>query len=168
MSTLIDVTEATPGRASLWGRRGFLVVLLLFVVAGGTGFLGVRDATSAATDNGYDLTVTYAAMARAGLDVPLEITVHHTGGFGQQLVVSISGDYFDIFETQGFTPDPSAATRDAERLLLTFDAPAGDTFMFSYDAYIQPSSQRGQDAQIAVIDDGKPLVSADLSTWLWP
>lgn len=167
-STLADVTDDGSGRGALWGRRVFLALLLVFVLAGATGLLGVRSATVSASDQGYDLSVEYAASARAGLDVPLEIRVHHEGGFGNQVVISITGDYFDIFETQGFTPDPSAATRGADDLQLTFDAPPGDTFVVAYDAYIQPSSQQGRDAVVTVVDDGTPVVSTSLSTWLWP
>ena len=31
-----------------------------------------------------------------------------------------------MFETQGFSPEPSSETADGSRVYLTFDAPAGE------------------------------------------
>ena len=173
MATLDDVVGSV-GRRAVLGRRSFIAVLVAFVLAGATGLLGVREATTAtssgasASSGGYELTVTYASVARAGLDVPLVVTVHRRGGFGKELVLGISADYLDIFETQGFNPDPTEATRDGDLLRLTFAAPPGETFRFSYDAYIQPSSQQGEDAIICVLEDGRQVASVSLTTHLVP
>lgn len=156
-------------RGALWVRRAGLCVLLAFVLAGVTGLLGVRTGTSTASGNGYDLSVTYASVARAGLDVPWQVTVSHPGGFGKEVVLAVTGDYFDIYETQGFTPDPSSGVRDADTLYLTFDAPDGDVLRVSYDAYIQPSAQVGREATVSVVDaDLRPLTSVDIDTHLVP
>jgi len=167
-STLDDVCETSTPRAASWGRRGFLALLLVFVMLGASGYLGVHSRSATASSNGYTLDVHYAQFARAGLDVPLVVTVTHAGGFGKQLVLAVTSDYFDIFETQGFYPDPSATTRDGDTLFLTFDAPTGDVFRFSYDAYIQPSSQRGKSATVTVVDAGVPVVSTHITTHLLP
>ncbi len=156
-------------RTGLWGRRAFLSVLLVVVLAGLSGLLGVHTATARASAHGYDLDVTYAKIARAGLDAPWQVTVTHPDGFDKEVVIAVTGDYFDIFETQGFTPEPSASVRDATTLYLTFDAPEGDVFTVAYDAYIQPSSQVGRDATVSVADaDQAPLVSVDITTHLLP
>jgi hypothetical protein len=80
----------------------------------------------------------------------------------------VTGDYFDIYETQGFTPEPSEATRDGDTLYLTFAAPPGDTFVLDYDAYIQPASQIGQDGTISVVEGSERLASVDFHTRLLP
>ena len=152
----------------MWGRRGFLSLLLVFVLAGATGLLGVRSRTETVRAGGYTLSLEHAVVARAGLDVPFQVTVRRPGGFGSSLQLAITGDYFDIYETQGFNPDASAATRDAHTLYLTFDAPAGDTFTMSYDAYIQPSSQLGRSGTISVESHGRALASLDFTTHLLP
>jgi len=38
--------------------------------------------------------------------------VTHPGGLGKEVTLAISGDYLNIFETQGFHPTPSDETRD--------------------------------------------------------
>ena len=67
----------------------------------------------------------YAATARAGLDVPFTATVRHEGGLGKEVTLAVTADYLDIFETQGFTPEPSSTSAMADTLYLTFDAPPG-------------------------------------------
>ncbi len=168
-STLSGLETGRQQRTGLWGRRAFLCVLLVVVLAGAAGLLGVRTTTSSASAGGYTLDVTYASTARAGLDVPWQVRIDNPDGFGKEVTVAVTGDYFDIYETQGFTPEPSTSVRDADTLYLTFDAPDGTTFKVDYDAYIQPSSQVGRDATVSVVDaDLRPLVSVAIDTHLLP
>jgi hypothetical protein len=167
-STLEGIETRAEGRLAIWSRRAFLMLLTAVVLAGLGGFLGVRTETEAAHAGGYRLSLRHAETARAGLDVPWEVTVTHEGGFGKDVTLAVTGDYFDIYETQGFTPDPSDATRDGDTLYLTFAAPPGDTLVVSYDAYIQPSSQVGRDGTLSVLEDGSPIVSVDFDTFLLP
>jgi hypothetical protein len=153
---------------ALWARRVVLAVLALVVVADLLGLLGVHTSTATASRDGYSMSLRYPGVARAGLDIEWQVTVSHPGGFGKELTLGVTGDYFDIFETQGFHPEPSAETRDGHTLYLTFDAPPGDTFVVYYDAYIQPASQQGKSARVAVIDHGRPAVWIDYRTRLVP
>jgi len=168
-STLQGVETRPEGRHGLWSRRVVLVALTLFVGAGLLGFLGVRSATTSASADGYTLTLEHATVARAGLDVPFSVTVTHGGGFDAPVRIAVTGDYFDIFETQGFTPEPSAQVRDGDLLYLTFDPPDGDTFRWSYDAYIQPSSQRGRSGEVSLMtDSGQVRITIPFRTRLLP
>ena len=175
MATLPDTTlQGLETRrqdiAGAWWRRAFMDALTLVLVAGLAGWLGVRVATASASDSGWSLDVRYAATARAGLDVPLEMPVRHEGGFGGKTVtLAFTSDSFDIFETQGFHPSPSDETRDGKTLYLTFNAPpSGDTFVAAYDAYIQPASQVGRTATIGVIDQGDEVAVVHVHTRLLP
>jgi hypothetical protein len=145
-----------------------LTAMALVVAADLLSLLGVRTSTTSAQRDGYSLTLHYPSVARAGLDTPWQVTVTHRGGFGKQVTLAVSGSYFNIFETQGFHPEPADETRDAQTLYLTFTAPPGDTFVVDFDAYIQPSSQQGRSATLAVVDGGTPVVSLDYHTRLWP
>lgn len=167
-STLRGLESVPLERRARWGRRVVLSLMVTVVAAGGSGLLGVRSATTTVDSNGWHLAVEHAVVARAGLDVPWNVTVRHPGGFGPTITIAVTGDYFDIYETQGFHPDPSATRRDATTLYLTFDSPRGDTFVLSYDAYIQPSSQRGADATVGVVDGGVTVASVKISTHLLP
>lgn len=168
-STLEGLETRRQDVQGVWWRRLFLVLLAIVVAAGLAGLLGVRDATASADEDGWSLQVRYAAMARAGLDVPFVVTVRHTGGFDKEVTVTLTGDYLDIYETQGFHPEPSGETRDGHTLYLTFDAPpSGDTLVVSYDAYIQPASQIGRDATVAVWVDQHQVAPVRIKTRLVP
>ena len=64
------------------------------------------SATSEGAADGWTLSLEHAAVARAGLDVPFTATVTHDGGFEKTITLAVTGDYFDIYETQGFNPEP--------------------------------------------------------------
>ncbi len=153
---------------ALWLRRAMLSAMALAVAADLLSLLGVRTSTASAQGNGYGLSLHYPSVARAGLDTPWQVTVTHPGGFGKQVTLAVTGDYFNIFETQGFHPEPAEETRDAHTLYLTFTAPPGDTFVVDFDAYIQPASQQGRSATLAVMDGATPAVSVDFDTRLMP
>lgn len=165
MTGLEPVGEALAAR---WGRRLVLTGLLVVVLAGLVGVLGVRTTTVRAEQGGYSLSVEHAAVARAGFDVPWQVTVHHPGGFGASVTLALTASYLDIYETQAFHPEPAASRRDGDTLYLTFDAAEGDTFVVAYDAYVQPSAQRGASARVAVVQDGAELVAVDIRTLLLP
>ena len=168
-STLEGMETRRQDVAGAWWRRVFMCLLAGVVAAGLAGLLGVRDATAESAADGWSLRVQYAATARAGLDVPFTVTVRHDGGFGQQVTLALTGDYLDIYETQGFHPEPSGEMRDGHTLYLTFDAPPeGDTLTVTYDAYIQPAAQAGRSATVAVWVDQHQVAPVDLRTRLLP
>lgn len=167
-STLADVDDGSSAIRSRWIQRAGLALLALIVLAGAVGLLGVHTATTTAQADGYTLTVTYPRIARAGLDTQWQVRLQHPGGFGEHVTLEVSGDYFGIFETQGWFPGPSAETRDGQWYRMTFDPPDADTFVLDYDAYIQPSSQVGRSGQVRVLVDHTVVVSAGFDTWLVP
>jgi hypothetical protein len=155
-------------KVAMWLRRAMLTAMALAVAADLFSLLGVHTSSVTAQRNGYTLTLHYPSVARAGLDTPWQVTVVHPGGFGKELTLGVTGDYFNIFETQGFHPNPASETRDGTTLYLTFTAPPGNTFVVDFDAYIQPASQQGRSATVSVIDSGTPMVAVDYRTRLMP
>lgn len=150
-------------------RRGAVVVLLLVMVAGAVGVFGVHTSSASASGGGYVVTVTYPRTARAGLDAPWSVDLRApSAGFGEQIVLAVSSSYFDIWEQQGFSPEPSAETSDGTWDYMTFDPPPGRDFSLTFDGYIQPGSQRGRDGEVAVLVTERPVVSVQFSTWLAP
>ena len=108
------------------------------------GLLGVHSTTQPGSGGGYEVTVEYAAVARAGLDVPWKVQVRRAGGFDGPVTLAVTADYFDIYEEQGLDPQPTAESSDGTYLYWTFDPPpVGDQLAVDFDAYIQPSSQLG-------------------------
>jgi hypothetical protein len=167
-STLRDLRSMEDERSGVLGRRIAIALLTLVVVAGATGWLGVRSWTARAEGSGYELTLTYPRVARSGLDVAWNLRLEHPGGFDGPFTIAVSADYFDIFEFQGMYPSPSDETADANFVYLTFAPPEGDVFTVSLDTYVQPSSQIGRDAVVKAIVNGSTVAQVSYSTWLVP
>jgi hypothetical protein len=167
-STLEGVTSTRKARLAAWIRRGFLVLVLLFVVAALLGYLGVKDSTASASGGGYRLSLTYARIARPGLDVPWTLRITHPGGFSGPVRVELSSAYLGILEQQGMTPQSASETQDGSWWHLTFARPQGDTLVIDLDVYIKPSSHRGRSGVVRVMDGGAPAASLGFSTALLP
>jgi hypothetical protein len=85
------------------------------------------------------------------------------------MTLAVTGNYFDIYESQGLDPEPAAQTADAEFLYWTFDPPpAGETFTVDFDAYIQPSSQWGASGELRLLESGTAVATVAFSTALVP
>jgi hypothetical protein len=164
-STLRDVRRsADRGR---WLRRIALTVLLLVVLAGAAGLFGVRSATVSTSSGGYRLQVTYPKVARAGLDVPWRVRVSYPVP-PKSITIAVSSDYFRMFETQGFFPDPDTQKNDGQFVYFTYDGPPAGHLMLEYDAYIQPASQLGKSATVQVRVGSSVVASTKIRTWLVP
>lgn len=169
LNAVIGIGEERRATHGLWLRRGMVALMVILIVAAGTGFLGVRSATESARTDGYQVTVTYARIARAGLDVPFRIRVQAPHDIDRNVVIAIPAAYFRIFETQGFFPEPSDVTSDGDSLYFTFSPPpAGNVLVVDYDGYIQPAAQIGASASIRVQVDGTWRVATVVHTTLIP
>jgi hypothetical protein len=160
--------DAKRIRRKLALRRTVVALLCGVVLLGGLGLLGVHSRTVRATANGYTLTVEYAQVARAGLDAPWRVLVHNPNGIADDVELAVTATYFELFESQGFDPEPSSETADATFVYLTFDRPPGTDFRLSFDAYIQPSAQLGADGQVRLRIGGQQQASVNFRTWLLP
>ena len=170
-STIEGLEGRGEGTAALWARRVCLTALALALVGALLGALGDRTERTTATsaDGRWTLSLLHASLSRAGLDVPWEVTVTREGGFEGPVVLGVTGSYFDLYETQGFRPEPAASYRDDGTLFLEFDPPpSGELMVVAYDAYIQPASRQGSEGTVAVRSGDEVLVSLDFGTDLLP
>jgi hypothetical protein len=149
-------------------RRITIGVLAILVLLGALGLFGVRTGSVRASGDGYQLTVDYATVSRAGLDTPWRVTVHRRGGFAGPITLASSAAYFDMFETQGLDPAPDTETASARYRYQTFTPPPGDTFTVTFDAYIQPASQVGHRGETALLIDGRTVARVSYRTRLVP
>jgi hypothetical protein len=170
-STLRGVRTSDKGRLGRWARWGAIAVLVGVVGLAASGRLGVRTDTVSTSGDGLRLTVDYAAVARAGLDVPLRVQVDRTDGsdFDDDITLEFNAGYLSMFETQGFLPDPDQSAAVGDDVRMTFNQPPeGSSFVLNYDAYIEPASQIGTDGRISVIVDDAPVASVEFHTTLLP
>jgi hypothetical protein len=149
-------------------RRLLMTLLAVFLFLGATGFLGVRTATVTAQGGGYELTVTYGAVTRAGLATPFALEIRRPGGFDGPVTVAVSSDYFGLWDENGLDPEPSSATSTAEDIVWEFDPPPGEVLAVSFDGRIEPGVQWGRAGQTSVLVDGQPVVTARYHTRVLP
>jgi hypothetical protein len=157
-----------PSRRARTIRRLFMTVLAGFLVLGLTGYLGVRTRSTTAEGGGYKLTVTYGQVSRPGLATPWSVEIQRPGGFDGPVTVSSTNSYLDMFDENGFDPQPSKSTGTPDVVIWEFEPPDGDTLGISLDARIEPGAQWGRTGETSVLVDGKPVVTAKYRTWVMP
>lgn len=168
--TLHDVQEAHGHERKRLARRVGIALLTVIVLLGASGLLGVFSRTVRAQAAGWTLVVEYPWIARAGLGVPWTVTVTAPPtGFPDQVTVAVTSDWLDLFVSDGWSPQPTDETTDAEFDYLTLATPAAaDTMTLGFGAYVRPSAQLGSGAEVRLIVDGAPLATVHYDTWLLP
>lgn len=171
METLHDVSGYSSSRRAVLGRRGLLLAMAAFVGAGATGWLGLHTRSAQASGGGYSLRLEYPRVARAGLDVTWRVTVRRDRPFDAAVpvVLAVTGTFFDIFEAQGFYPEPDGESRDGRWRYLEFSTAEGaDTLVVDFDTYVQPSAQLGRRAEVRLLVDDVEHASIPWTTTLLP
>ncbi len=167
----VDAPLATGAHPTArWVRRSTLGLLAVVVLAALAGLLGVRTGTASASAADGASRCTIPRWPGPGSTSTWQATVTHPGGLGKTVTLAITGDYFNIYETQGFHPEPAEETRDGSTLYLTFTAPPGNVFVVDFDTYVQPASQAGSAGTLSVVDHATftPLTTVRFSTHLAP
>ena len=145
-----------------------MAALFVFLAAGLTGRFGVLTRTTSARSGGYELTVTFGQVSRGGLATPWSFEVHRPGGFTGPITVSTTSSYLDLFDENGFDPQPASETATPDAVIWEFEPPDGDTLAVSLDARIEPGVQWGRTGETSVLVDGKPVVTAKYQTRVLP
>lgn len=149
-------------------RRLGTALLCLLLLAAALGFLGVKTATAVQEGGGYRIEVTYGKIVRPGLAVPWQLEISKPGGFDGPITVAVNSSYFEMFDENGFSPDPSSSTSTADQEIWEFDPPDGETLLVSLDARIEPGVQWGKVGKASVLVEGVPAVTVSFKTWVVP
>jgi hypothetical protein len=168
-STTPEPVDLRALRRARLGRRAFVVVLTAFLVLGALGVYGVRTAEVSAAAGGYELAVKYATVSRSGLATPWSVELRRDGGFGQDTVtLAADAGYFDIFDENGFDPEPLESRTEGDRIVWTFRAPEGDTLTVDFDARIEPAVQLTRaEGRVSLVGADAPL-AVTFSTFVMP
>lgn len=166
--TAPDEPDLLRARRARRFRRLFMTVLGAFLALGLTGFLGVKSRTTTVTGGGYELTVTYGQVSRAGLATPWSFEVRRPGGFDGPIRVATNTSFLDMFDENGFDPDPSSTTATPDEVIWEFEPPDGDTLGVSLDARIEPGVHWAREGETSVLVEGRKVVTARYKTWVMP
>ena len=112
--------------------------------------------------------MTFGRVSRPGLATPWSLEIRHRGGFDGPVTVSTNSKYLDLFDENGFDPQPSRSSATADEVVWEFDPPDGDTLGVSLDGRVEPGAQWGGTGETSVLVDGKPVVTAKYKTWVLP
>jgi hypothetical protein len=170
-SSTVDVPlTAGTGRAAIWFRRAFLLLLFVVVVVGLVGYLGIRSRTVVAATNDHSavLRVHYAQVARAGLDVPFVISVERTRPTDREVVLAIPTNYLELFDIGAISPDPTSSTATSTAVIWRFDPPPGRDLTVSVDMQVQGGRHWGRAGSVSLLDDGATVAHVSFHTWLSP
>ena len=154
-------------------RRVFFAFICLILLAAVLGRLGVHTRTVTATSGGYELTVTYDDITRAGLATNLSMEIRRAGGGALPATVSVamSSSYGANFDLNGVDPQPEESFTTEDRSVQRFKAPpGGDVMTVEIDQRVQPGVQwKRVKGEVAVVDEGgRDLVSVSLSIFVLP
>ena len=169
ISTLPVQRDPGEVRRARTHRRIGLVALAGFVLAGAVGLLGTHTSTTTVRGQGYEMVVTYPRISRPGHAVRIQVEVRQDGGLDDLLVLRYATDWFELFDENAFTPQPDAETAGPGFTEGEFTTPDGEVFVMTVDTRVEPARQTGEDGFFSVIgDDGSPVLTARVSTWIWP
>lgn len=161
-----DLTRAR--RAGLVRRVG-VAILALFVGLGFAGVFGVRTGSVTGRGGAYELSVQYPEAARPGLAAAWGFRVEREGGFGDDpITLATSLEWLNLFDENGRNPAPAAEYIDGDMVVWEFDPPAGDTFLFEFDARLGPSVQSGLTATTELRVDDVPVVIVEYHMRVFP
>jgi hypothetical protein len=163
--------DPNAGARGVWIRRAFLTVLAVVVILALFGFFGVHSRTvSARSSRGaMRVDVHYAQVARAGLAVPFDVTVHRRAGFDGDLTIAVSSSYLALFDRNSVDPEPAGGHAGEHATTWRFDEVHGSTFVMTIDMQVQAGQHFGRSGFVTVRDHGDDTVArATFKTWLAP
>jgi hypothetical protein len=171
MPTAPEHDGLAHARRSLWWRRGFVVALTLFVLAGATGLLGVRSGTVHAEADGLVLDVTYPHIARPGLGIAWRVAVTSPDGFDGPVSVTVPTGWLQRLDFMDQTPAPDEQTSDGATTSYTWDVVEGTELLVVWDVRIEPGTVGWHDVDVEVAvgpDDAAQTVRARFRSWILP
>jgi hypothetical protein len=143
-----------------WARRGFLVLLLVLILAALANFFGQAAATDTADGAAGSLSVKAPSRVRGGLTYQGEFVIHAKEALAAPTLVLARG-WVDQTTMNTLEPEPAGSTTDAAGdLKIRFPAmAAGRTLVVYAEFQANPINVGTHDADVALYDGSKPIAS---------
>jgi hypothetical protein len=149
-----------------------IAIVVVVVALALSGVLGVRTSSAESTGRGISLRVEHGSVVRPGLAAPLSIELRFDEVLDADRTVEVSIDdsYLDLFDENGWRPEPSAQRVTADgRLVLEVTVPSGEpATVLSFDARIGPAVEAGRHRATIEAASGGERTSVDVTTLVLP
>jgi hypothetical protein len=152
-----------------WLRRGFLALLLLFLIAALANVFGQAAATDTASGAAGTLTVKAPSRVRGGLTYQGEFQIQATEALGAPTLVLDRG-WVDQTTLNTVQPEPAGSTTNAEGdLKLRFaPMPPGRTLVVYVEFQANPINVGSHDAGVSLYDADEPIASISRTQFDFP
>jgi hypothetical protein len=152
-----------------WLRRGFLVLLFVFIVAALANVFGQAAATDTASGTGGSLSVKAPSRVRGGLTYQGEFVIHAKEALAAPTLVLDRG-WIDQTTMNTLEPEPAGTTSDADgNLKLRFPPmAAGRTLVVYAEFQANPINVGSHDADVALYDGSKPIAQISRTQFNFP
>jgi hypothetical protein len=170
-STLAGLTPGRRNRVDDIVRWAFIGVVALVLALGILGLLGPMGDSVEASGDGLALEVRYDRLNRCGLPATWEVAVRSTDGhpLPPEVELATTSNYFDLFDENGFSPQPTAETTGADDTTWTFETEPGSTeLVVSLDARTQPGWHEPERGVTTLTVEGHEPLRVAYRTWLAP
>jgi hypothetical protein len=156
-------------RAGQWIRRGFLTLLLVFILAALANLFGQADATDSASGAAGTLSVKAPSRVRGGITYQGEFVIGATEAMAAPTLVLDRG-WVDQTTVNTIQPEPAASTTDAAGdLKLRFAAmPAGRTLVVYVEFQANPLNVGPHPAGVSLYDGGNLVASIPRTQFDFP
>jgi hypothetical protein len=161
-----DFQGRMPGQ---WLRRGFLVLLVVFLVAALANVFGQAAATDTAGGAAASLSVKAPSRVRGGLVYQAEFVIHAKEALAAPTLVLERG-WIDQTTMNTLEPEPAATTTDADgNLKVRFPAmAAGRTLVVYAEFQANPVNVGSHAAGAALYDGSRPLARVSRTQFDFP
>jgi hypothetical protein len=141
-----------------WLRRGFLALLVVFLVAALANVFGQAAATDTASGAAGSLSVKAPSRVRGGLVYQGEFVIHAKEALGAPTLVLDRG-WVDQTTVNTLEPEPAGTTTDADgNLKVRFPAmAAGRTLVVYVELQANPINIGSHDAGASLYDGSRPI-----------
>lgn len=151
-----------------WLRRGWLLLLLAFVVAALFNLFGQAATTSEAEGAAATLTVTAPEAVRGGIYYQARFTIHAREALGAP-VLQLDRGWYEGTTVNTVEPEPAATTSDENHVELRFPPLApGRTLVVYINLQANPTNVGSHDADVSLLDADRPIATVDRTQIDWP
>ncbi|HEX4307551.1 MAG TPA: hypothetical protein VHZ54_16060 [Solirubrobacterales bacterium] len=152
-----------------WIRRGFLTLLVVFILVALANVFGQAAATDTASGGAGSLSVKAPSRVRGGLVYQSEFVIHAKEALAAPTLVLDRG-WVDQTTINTLEPEPAGTTTDAAgNLKVRFPAmAAGRTLVVYAEFQANPVNVGSHDAGVALYDGSRPIVEIPRTQFDFP